>query len=138
MRRSCFFVVAVWVSVVQGATVRPVDTGEALVNPGMGWTMHFYSNIPTNYGSKLAPSDTLDDFPRIFQLHLEMHDFVDVLKLAVISESLSLQEHLNFLLIFVSVFVVHLYQTISTFSFFLKNSKIYEKVLALGMNVRHS
>ena len=27
-------------------TLRPMDTGEALVNPDMGWTMHFYSNIP--------------------------------------------------------------------------------------------
>ena len=44
-------------------TVRPEDTGKALVNPDMGWTMHFYSNIPKNYGSKLEPSDTLDDFP---------------------------------------------------------------------------
>ncbi len=26
-------------------TVRPADNGQALVNPDMGWTMHFYSNI---------------------------------------------------------------------------------------------
>ena len=38
------------------------DTGEALINPQMGWTMHFYSNVPTNYGSKLEPSDSLDWF----------------------------------------------------------------------------
>ena len=44
-------------------TVRPEDSGEALVNPDMGWTMHFYSNIPENYGSKLELSDTLHDFP---------------------------------------------------------------------------
>ena len=31
-------------------TVNPADTGEALVNPDMGWTMHYYSNIPQNYG----------------------------------------------------------------------------------------
>jgi hypothetical protein len=43
--------------------VRPPDTGETLVNPGMGWTMHFYSNFIENYGSKLEPSDTLDDWP---------------------------------------------------------------------------
>ena len=35
--------------------VRPADTGEALVNPGMGWTLHFYSNFIENYGSKLEP-----------------------------------------------------------------------------------
>jgi hypothetical protein len=35
-------------------TVHPQDTGAALVNPAMGWTMHFYSNVTRNYGSKLA------------------------------------------------------------------------------------
>jgi hypothetical protein len=53
-------------------TVRPADTGAALVNPDMGWTMHFYSNIPQNYGSKLAPSDTLDDFPGLSTVYLRV------------------------------------------------------------------
>lgn len=53
-------------------TVRPQDTGAALVNPGMGWTMHFYSNIPANYGSKLAPSDTLEDFPGLSTVYLRI------------------------------------------------------------------
>lgn len=44
-------------------TVRPSDTGAALVNPDMGWVVYFYSNVPTNYGSQLEPSDTVDDFP---------------------------------------------------------------------------
>lgn len=44
-------------------TVRPADNGAALVNPMMGWTLHFYSDYLENYGSRLAPSDTLDDFP---------------------------------------------------------------------------
>ena len=46
-------------------SVKPVDTGDALVNPDMGWAVYFYSNIPTNYGSKLDPSDTVDDFPGV-------------------------------------------------------------------------
>ena len=64
---------ALWLSaaLLQGAeaagagrvTVRPADTGEALVNPDMGWTLHFYSNYIENYGSKLEASDTLDDWP---------------------------------------------------------------------------
>ena len=37
-------------------TVVAEDNGQALVNPDMGWTLHFYSNIITNYGSKLQPS----------------------------------------------------------------------------------
>lgn len=53
-------------------TVRPEDSGEALVNPDMGWTMHFYSNIPENYGSKLEPSDTLDDFPGLSTVYLRV------------------------------------------------------------------
>src|SRR5512140_2146213 len=53
-------------------TVHPMDTGQALVNPDMGWTMHFYSNIPTNYGSKLEPSDTLDDFPGLSTVYLRV------------------------------------------------------------------
>jgi len=52
--------------------VRPSDTGEALVNPDMGWTMHFYSNIPTNYGSQLEPSDTVDDFPGLSTVYLRL------------------------------------------------------------------
>jgi len=53
-------------------TVRPTDTGEPLVNPDMGWTMHFYSNVPKNYGSKLEPSDTLDDFPGLSTVYLRV------------------------------------------------------------------
>ncbi len=53
-------------------TVRPGDSGEALVNPDMGWTMHFYSDIPTKYGSRLAPSDTLDDFPGLSTVYLRV------------------------------------------------------------------
>ena len=52
--------------------VQPKDTGEALVNPGMGWTMHFYSNLIENYGSKLEPSDTLDDWPGLSTIFLRV------------------------------------------------------------------
>jgi len=53
-------------------TLNPADNGSALVNPDMGWTMHFYSNVITNYGSKLEPSDTLDDFPGISTVYLRV------------------------------------------------------------------
>lgn len=53
-------------------TMRPQDTGLALVNPSMGWTLHFYSNIPSNYGSRLMPSDTLDDFPGLSTVYLRV------------------------------------------------------------------
>ena len=56
----------------QRTVVRPQDTGVALQNPGMGWGFHYYSNVPTNYGSKLAPSDTLDDFPGLSHIYLRI------------------------------------------------------------------
>ncbi len=52
--------------------VQPKDTGEALVNPGMGWTLHYYSNYIENYGSKLEPSDTLDDWPGLSVIYLRV------------------------------------------------------------------
>ncbi|MBQ7028796.1 MAG: hypothetical protein IJN32_01000, partial [Thermoguttaceae bacterium] len=48
------------------------DDGRALINPGMGWTMHFYSNVPTNYGSKLEPSDALDWFEGCSTVYLRL------------------------------------------------------------------
>lgn len=56
----------------ESVTVKTADTGAALVNPGMGWTMHFYSNVPANYGSKLSPADTLDDFPGLSTVYLRL------------------------------------------------------------------
>lgn len=52
--------------------VRFKDNGKPLVNPGMGWTFHFYSNIIKNYGSKLEPFDTLDDFPGLSVIYLRV------------------------------------------------------------------
>jgi hypothetical protein len=52
--------------------VRPEDSGAALVNPAMGWTLMFYSNVPGNYGSKLAPADTVDDWPGLSTVYLRI------------------------------------------------------------------
>lgn len=56
----------------QRVVVRPKDTGEALVNPGMGWVLHYYDNILDWYGSKLAPSDTVDDYPGLSVVYLRL------------------------------------------------------------------
>jgi hypothetical protein len=53
-------------------TVRPADTGAELANPGMGWVFHYYDNEPANYGSKLAPSDTLDGWPGLAVIYLRI------------------------------------------------------------------
>lgn len=56
----------------QQVTVTPKDTGKALVNPGMGWTLMFYSNMPQNYGSKLLPSDTVEEWPGLAVVYLRV------------------------------------------------------------------
>ena len=50
----------------------PVDHGQALINPGMGWVTYFYSNLYQNYGSKLEPSDTVRYFPGMNTLFLRI------------------------------------------------------------------
>lgn len=52
--------------------VHPEDTGAALVNPMMGWKLNFYSNLLSNYGSKLEATDTLDDFPGLSCIYLRL------------------------------------------------------------------
>ena len=65
-----FAVELIWAE--ETVKVKTEDTGAALVNPQMGWTMHFYSSVPRNYGSKLDPSDTLDDFPGLSTVYLRI------------------------------------------------------------------
>lgn len=49
-----------------------VDTGQALVNPMMGWVLYYYSNIPSNYGSRLTSTDTVDDFPGLSVVYFRL------------------------------------------------------------------
>src|SRR5687767_4915882 len=53
-------------------TTRPADDGRALVNPGMGWVLYFYSDYTSNYGSRLEPSDTVDDFPGVSTVYMRV------------------------------------------------------------------
>ena len=68
----CWLFISVGVFAQDTTTVKPEDTGKVLINPGMGWTMHFYSNVARNYGSKLEPSDTLEDFPGVSTVYLRL------------------------------------------------------------------
>ena len=52
--------------------VRPKDTGEAPANPGMGWVFHYYDNSLSQYGGRLDPSDTLEDFPGLSVIYLRL------------------------------------------------------------------
>jgi hypothetical protein len=56
----------------QTVRVMPSDTGEALVNPGMGWALHHYDNDLVHYGLELQPSDTVDDFPGASVVYLRL------------------------------------------------------------------
>jgi len=60
------------VSFSQDRSCSPVDNGQALINPGMGWQLYFYSNVLTNYGSQLAPEDIVEDFPGMSTVFLRL------------------------------------------------------------------
>jgi Domain of unknown function (DUF4832) len=53
-------------------TVRPADHGRALVNPGMGFVLHFYDNSLERYGSRLDPSDALEDWPGLSTVYFRL------------------------------------------------------------------
>ncbi|HNX34704.1 MAG TPA: DUF4832 domain-containing protein [Kiritimatiellia bacterium] len=77
MKKERVITFAVWFGAAvacaqETVTVRPENDGRALINPGMGWTMHFYSNIPQNYGSKLEPFDALAWFPGCSTVYLRI------------------------------------------------------------------
>ena len=74
-------VVAIWVNVAVAAfaqgepkmtKVRPHDNGSELQNPGMGWALHYYDNVPSNYGSRLAPNDLLPNWPGLSFIYLRI------------------------------------------------------------------
>jgi hypothetical protein len=74
----CLFLIASVVQPVFGlenekfTVAQPVDTRTALVNPQMGWVFHYYDNSIRNYGSRLEPSDTVDDFPGLAVIYLRI------------------------------------------------------------------
>ncbi len=61
-----------WCACGADVVVHPTDDGRALVNPDMGWTMHYYSNIPQNYGSLLEPGDDCAWFPGCSTVYLRI------------------------------------------------------------------
>ncbi len=50
----------------------PTDHGRALINPYMGWTLHYYSDLIENYGSELEAHDTVDEYPGIGSVFLRL------------------------------------------------------------------
>jgi len=52
--------------------VHPLDNGQALRNPGLGWVLHYYDNALRQYGTHLDPADTLEDFPGMNVVYLRL------------------------------------------------------------------
>ena len=52
--------------------VHPQDSGAALINPAMGWVFHYYDNSLSNYGGRLDPDDTLEDYPGLSVIYLRL------------------------------------------------------------------
>jgi hypothetical protein len=52
--------------------LHPTDSGDAPVNPGMGWLLLHYDNNITEYDLELEPSDTLDDFPGLSGIYMRL------------------------------------------------------------------
>jgi len=53
-------------------TVRPVDTGVALCNPGMGWVFHHFDNSLNGYGKSLGPGPAGKEFPGLTVAYLRL------------------------------------------------------------------
>ena len=52
--------------------IQPADSGEALLNPGMGWVLHYYDNALSVYGTREEPNDTLQDFPGLSVVYFRL------------------------------------------------------------------
>ncbi len=70
MKRILFLVLlamlagpAAWAQAPDMESFAPADNGQALVNPGMGWMLYYYTNVLDRYGARLAPEDIVEDFP---------------------------------------------------------------------------
>jgi hypothetical protein len=55
---------------VVAAVLDEVD--DVLINPGKGWTIHYYDDTIERYGSRLAPDDNLEDFPGFTTCYLRL------------------------------------------------------------------
>lgn len=53
-------------------TVSPADTGAALENPSMGWSLNYHTNPREKYGRRLSPTDTLEDIPGLGVIYFRL------------------------------------------------------------------
>jgi hypothetical protein len=48
------------------------DSTKVCNNPHKGWCIHYYDNGITNYGNRMAPDDSLPDFPGLNDIYLRL------------------------------------------------------------------
>ncbi len=48
------------------------DSARVCDNPHKGWCIHYYDNGITNYGNRMAPNDSLPDFPCLNDIYLRL------------------------------------------------------------------
>lgn len=48
------------------------DSAKICNNPHKGWCIHYYDNGITNYGNRMAPDDSLPDFPCLNDIYLRL------------------------------------------------------------------
>ena len=48
------------------------DSTKVCDNPHKGWCIHYYDNGITNYGNRMAPDDSLPDFPGLNDIYLRL------------------------------------------------------------------
>ena len=68
---SAVLVVAAVFAARAKTVVELKDDGSALINPGMGWVMHYYDNGP-KYGNLIKTGDSLEWFPGCSVIYLRL------------------------------------------------------------------
>jgi Beta-galactosidase. len=48
------------------------DSAKVCNNPHKGWFIHYYDNSISNYGDRMAPNDSLPDFPGLNDIYLRL------------------------------------------------------------------
>lgn len=48
------------------------DSAKVCSNPHKGWSVHYFSNSISNYGNRMAPNDSLPDFPGLNDIYFRL------------------------------------------------------------------
>ena len=59
-------------AIAQKVTVHPQDTGETLINPGLGWVFYQYDDDLRQLGAGMTASDTAEYFPGLGVVYMRL------------------------------------------------------------------